>query len=62
MHETEQFERLQCWYYWWERFMKHAIEMTSSGMIYFPSLIKTGSDIQKLEWQIHMDTYTQATR
>jgi hypothetical protein len=23
----QQIERLQCWYYWWEGFMKYAIEM-----------------------------------
>jgi hypothetical protein len=27
-----QFERLQCWYYLWKRFMMYAIEMTSDGM------------------------------
>jgi hypothetical protein len=29
----QQFEMLQCWYYWWEGFMKYAVEMTSCGMI-----------------------------
>jgi hypothetical protein len=27
--------------------MKHAVEMSSGAMIYIPSLIKTGSAIQK---------------
>jgi hypothetical protein len=32
----------------WEGFMKYAVEMGSGAMIYIPSLIKTGSGIQKL--------------
>jgi hypothetical protein len=28
--------------------MKHAVEMGSGAVIYIPSFIKTGSDIQKL--------------
>jgi hypothetical protein len=28
--------------------MKYAVEMGSDAMIYLPSFIKTGSDIQKL--------------
>jgi hypothetical protein len=28
--------------------MKHAVEMGSDAMMYLPSLIKIGSDIQKL--------------
>jgi hypothetical protein len=30
----QQFDRLQCWYYWWDGFKKYAIEMASSGMIH----------------------------
>jgi hypothetical protein len=37
--------------------MKHAIEMASGGMIYIPSLIKTGSGVQKLEGGIHTDIH-----
>jgi hypothetical protein len=32
----------------WEGFMKYAVEMGSDAMIYIPSIIKTGSGIQKL--------------
>jgi hypothetical protein len=32
-NRTIQFGRLQCWYYWWERFMRYTIEMASSGTI-----------------------------
>jgi hypothetical protein len=28
--------------------MKYAVEMVSGGMIYIPSFIKIGSDVQKL--------------
>jgi hypothetical protein len=41
---TEQFERLQCWYY---RFVKYTIDVGSGDMLYMPSFIKTGSGIQK---------------
>jgi hypothetical protein len=30
----QQFERFQCWYYWWERLMKYIVQMASGGMIY----------------------------
>jgi hypothetical protein len=30
----QQFERLWCWYYWWEGFMMYSIETVSDGMIY----------------------------
>jgi hypothetical protein len=46
VNKTIQFERLQCLYYWWEEFMKCAVEMASGDMIYTPSSIKIGSDIQ----------------
>jgi hypothetical protein len=32
----------------WDGFMKYAVEMGSGAMIYIPSFIKIGSDIQKL--------------
>jgi hypothetical protein len=35
-----QFGRIQCWYYWWEWFMKYTIEMTTDGVIYVPSFMK----------------------
>jgi hypothetical protein len=30
---------MQCWFYWWKRFMKNAIEMASGGMIYILSRV-----------------------
>jgi hypothetical protein len=36
----QKFERLQYWYYWWEGFMKYAVEMDSGDMMYIPSFIK----------------------
>jgi hypothetical protein len=32
--QPPQFERLQCWYYCWEGFMKCAAMMASGGVIY----------------------------
>jgi hypothetical protein len=32
-------------YYWWEGFMKCAVEMDSAGMIYVPSSMMIGSGI-----------------
>jgi hypothetical protein len=32
----------------WEGFVKHAVEMGISAMMYIPTFIKTGSGIQKL--------------
>jgi hypothetical protein len=32
VNKTIQFEKLQCWYYWWEGFMKYAFEMTLCGI------------------------------
>jgi hypothetical protein len=43
---SQQFQRLQCWYYWWEIFMKNATEMASGGMTYIPSFMTIGSGIQ----------------
>jgi hypothetical protein len=40
--------------------MKYAVEMGSGAMIYIPSFIKIGSDIQKLKrWDTHTDTHRQ---
>jgi hypothetical protein len=36
--------------------MKYAVEMGSGAMTYIPSLIKIGSDIQKLTGGIHRHT------
>jgi hypothetical protein len=38
--------------------MKYAVEMDSGAMIYIPSFIKTGSDIQKLTRGVHIQTHT----
>jgi hypothetical protein len=37
-------------------FMEHATEMGTCAMIWIPSFIKTGSDIQKLMGGIHRHT------
>jgi hypothetical protein len=42
----QQFERIQCWYHWWHRFMMYTIEMAPGGMIYLPSFMTIGSGIQ----------------
>jgi hypothetical protein len=55
----QQFDRLQCWYWWWEGFMKYVVEMGSGGMLYIPSFLEIGSGIQKLLWgDTHTDTQT----
>jgi hypothetical protein len=44
---------------WWEGFMKYLVEVGSFALIYIPSSIKTGSDIQKfilLDTQTHRHT------
>jgi hypothetical protein len=43
---SQQSERLQCWYYWWEGFMKYVAEMASGGTIYIPSFMTTGPSIK----------------
>jgi hypothetical protein len=45
VNKTIPFWRLQCFYYGW---VKDTIEMTSSGMICVPSLMKIGSGIQTI--------------
>jgi hypothetical protein len=30
----QQFEMLQCWKYWWEGFMKYAVELVSGEMMH----------------------------
>jgi hypothetical protein len=45
---SQQFERLQCWYYWWEGFMMCTAEMASGGMINIPSFMKVGAGVQVL--------------
>jgi hypothetical protein len=42
----QQFERVQCWYYQWERFTKYASEVVSGVMMYIPNFIKIGSGVQ----------------
>jgi hypothetical protein len=37
-------------------FIKYAVEMGSGAIIYIPSFIKTGSDIQKLIAEGYIDT------
>jgi hypothetical protein len=43
----QQFENLQCWYCWWERFRKNDIEMALHVIKYITSIINIGSGIQK---------------
>jgi hypothetical protein len=45
--------------------MKYAVEMGADAMIYIPSFVKTGSDIQKLIGRgihRHTDTETYTSR
>jgi hypothetical protein len=42
----QQFERLQCWYYWWEGLTKYTTQMAADGMICIPNLIINGSGIK----------------
>jgi hypothetical protein len=42
---------------WWERFMRHAVEMGSGALMYIPSFIKIGWGIHKL-----MGGHTQTHR
>jgi hypothetical protein len=46
--KTIRFGSLQCWYYWWEFFMKCTIEMASEGMIYVPHFMKIGTCVQAI--------------
>jgi hypothetical protein len=41
---------------WWEGFMKHVVRMVLGAVIYIPYLIKIGSSVQKLIWEIHRHT------
>jgi hypothetical protein len=43
---TRQFEKLQCWYYWWDRSRKNVIEMALGVIKYITSFINIGSGIQ----------------
>jgi hypothetical protein len=48
VNKTIQFERLQCWCYWWKGFMKYAIKMASCGILYIPSSLKIGTGVQAI--------------
>jgi hypothetical protein len=52
----QQFEKLQCLYYWWERFRKYAIEIASGVIMYITSFINIGSGIQRWGGDIHTNT------
>jgi hypothetical protein len=43
---SQKFERLQCWYYCWEKIMMYAIEMISCGMKQLTVLMKIGTGVQ----------------
>jgi hypothetical protein len=55
----QQLQRLQCWYYWCEGFMKYAVELTSGGMIIIPSLMKTGTDLKVVREGCTTDRHTR---
>jgi hypothetical protein len=42
----QQSERLQCWYYWWEEFIKYVVQMVSGGKIYIWRFMMIDSGIQ----------------
>jgi hypothetical protein len=44
----EEYERLQCWYYWKKRFMNYAVEMALGSMIYIPSFMMIDKAILRL--------------
>jgi hypothetical protein len=46
VNKTMQFEKLQCWYYWCEKFNKYAVEMAAGGLKYIPSFMTIDSGIQ----------------
>jgi hypothetical protein len=55
---TEKFQRLPCYYHWFKRFIKYAVEMTSGGIIYIPALINIGWGVQKFyEGHIYRHTH-----
>lgn len=39
----QHFEGLQCWYYWWEGFMKYVAEKDTSHTIYIRNFIKSAT-------------------
>jgi hypothetical protein len=45
---SQHFERLQCWCYWGEGFMKYVIGMTWGCMTYIPSFMNIGLGILKI--------------
>jgi hypothetical protein len=49
VHKRIQFKRLQCWYYWWEWFMKYIVEMASDDMIHLLSFMKSGRGVQAIK-------------
>jgi hypothetical protein len=51
----QKFEKLSCWYYWWEGFMNYTVEMGWNAVIDTQSFAKIGSGIQNLRG-IHMKT------
>jgi hypothetical protein len=42
------FQKLQCWYYWWNGIIMHAIGMASCGTIYLQRFIKIGRGFQAI--------------
>jgi hypothetical protein len=60
---SHQFERLQCWYYCWEEFIKYVIEVASGGMIYICTKFhKDRFTRSKVVRGIVMQTHTHTPR
>jgi hypothetical protein len=58
----QQFERLQCWCYWWKGFMKYPVEMILGVMIYIRSFIMIGSCVRKLLCGDLLGTHIQTAK
>jgi hypothetical protein len=44
----KEFDRVQCWYYWWKGFINYTTEMVSCGMIYIFSFMKIETGVQAI--------------
>jgi hypothetical protein len=42
---TYTFQRLQCWYYRWEEFVKYTVDFSIGGMIRITGFVMIGSGI-----------------
>jgi hypothetical protein len=46
--QPQQFEKLHCWYYGRQGFVKYAIKMVSSGTVYIPVFVKSNRGVQAI--------------